>query len=165
MLVAARRARFPAWSSLVAPGRGGIMDINGIAHIQLSVNRFAECRAFYGQLLPFFDMVPLFDADGFYYCIGGRTGLAISRAEGTASDDRFVQSRVGLHHICFRLRSRADVDALYAFLLTACAKIVHPPQEASWAPGYYSVLFEDPDGIRLEANFVPGRGHFEKPGT
>jgi hypothetical protein len=25
-------------------------------------------------------------------------------------------------------------------------------------PGYYYVLFEDPDGIRLEVNFVPGAG-------
>ena len=24
--------------------------------------------------------------------------------------------------------------------------------------GYYYVLFEDPDGIRLEVNFVPGTG-------
>jgi len=28
-----------------------------------------------------------------------------------------------------------------------------------FAPGYYSVLFEDPDGIRVEVNHVPGRGH------
>jgi hypothetical protein len=39
------------------------------------------------------------------------------------------------------------------------AMIVHPPQEDNYAPGYYSVLFEDPDGIRIEANFVPGKGH------
>jgi hypothetical protein len=25
-------------------------------------------------------------------------------------------------------------------------------------PGYYSVLFEDPDGTRLEINHVPGKG-------
>jgi len=31
-------------------------------------------------------------------------------------------------------------------------------KEGSWAPGYYYVLFEDPDGIRLEVNFVPGAG-------
>jgi hypothetical protein len=31
-------------------------------------------------------------------------------------------------------------------------------------PGYYSVLFEDPDGIRLEVNHVPGKGVFE-PGV
>ena len=30
--------------------------------------------------------------------------------------------------------------------------------EGNWAPGYYYVLFEDPDGIRLEVNFVPGAG-------
>ena len=38
------------------------------------------------------------------------------------------------------------------------AKIVHPPEDGAWAPGYYSVLFEDPDGIRLEVNHVPGKG-------
>ena len=30
--------------------------------------------------------------------------------------------------------------------------------EGTWAPGYYYVLFEDPDGIRLEVNFVPSAG-------
>ena len=34
--------------------------------------------------------------------------------------------------------------------------------EGTWAPGYYYyyyyVLFEDPDGIRLEVNFVPRAG-------
>ena len=38
------------------------------------------------------------------------------------------------------------------------AKIIREPEEGSWAPGYYSVLFEDPDGIRLELCFVPGAG-------
>ena len=38
------------------------------------------------------------------------------------------------------------------------ATIVRGPLEGSWAPGYYYVLFEDPDGIRLEVNFVPGAG-------
>jgi hypothetical protein len=44
------------------------------------------------------------------------------------------------------------------------AKVVHPPEDGPWAPGYYSVLFEDPDGIRLEVNFVPGKGLFATPG-
>ena len=38
------------------------------------------------------------------------------------------------------------------------ATIVRGPMEGSWVPGYYYVLFEDPDGIRLEVNFVPGTG-------
>ena len=38
------------------------------------------------------------------------------------------------------------------------ATIIRGPEDGSWAPGYYSVLFEDPDGIRLELCFVPGAG-------
>jgi hypothetical protein len=34
-----------------------------------------------------------------------------------------------------------------------------PPEDGPWASGYYSILFEDPDGIRLEINFVPGKGN------
>lgn len=42
-----------------------------------------------------------------------------------------------------------------------CEICVHPvgPEEGSWVPGYYSILFEDPDGIRLELNHVPGKGN------
>lgn len=29
-----------------------------------------------------------------------------------------------------------------------------------WAPGYYSLSFRDPEGIRLELNHVPGTGLF-----
>jgi predicted lactoylglutathione lyase len=55
-------------------------------------------------------------------------------------------------------RAREDVDTLYGFLQQTGATIVHPPEDGPFAPGYYSVLFEDPDGVRLECNFVPGRG-------
>jgi catechol 2,3-dioxygenase-like lactoylglutathione lyase family enzyme len=30
------------------------VEVNGIAHIQLSVRRFEQCRAFYERLMPFF---------------------------------------------------------------------------------------------------------------
>jgi catechol 2,3-dioxygenase-like lactoylglutathione lyase family enzyme len=72
--------------------------------------------------------------------------------------ERFVQGRVGLHHICFRARSREDVDRVSALLEEMGAHIVSPAKEGPWASGYYYVLFEDPDGIRVEVNFVPGQG-------
>lgn len=134
------------------------MEINGIAHTFLTVSDFAACRTFYGELLPFLGMKPVLDADGVFYCVGGRTAIGIMRAEEAHRDERFVQFRVGLHHLCFRAREREDVDRLHEFLVTVGARIVHPPEEGPWAPGYYSVLFEDPDGIRLELNHVPGRG-------
>jgi catechol 2,3-dioxygenase-like lactoylglutathione lyase family enzyme len=134
------------------------MEINGIAHVQLTVSNFDACREFYAKLLPFLGLKPVMDFDGFYYCVGARTGVAISSADEQYRGERFVQRRVGLHHVCFRARERADVDGIHAFLIEIGATIVHPPEDGPYAPGYYSVLFEDPDGIRLEVNHVPGKG-------
>ena len=75
---------------------------------------------------------------------------------------RFDQGRVGLHHACLRARSREDVDGVHDVLVAIGASIVHAPRDEPWAPGYYSVLFEDPDGIRLEVNYVPGKGLLEE---
>jgi catechol 2,3-dioxygenase-like lactoylglutathione lyase family enzyme len=134
------------------------MEINGIAHVMLTVSDFEACLPFYERLLPFLGLRPVFQTDGYLYCVGGRTALGIVRGDERYRRERFEQQRIGLHHICFRARERADVDALHAFLRTIGARIVHPPEEGAWAPGYYSVLFEDPDGIRLEMNHVPGKG-------
>jgi catechol 2,3-dioxygenase-like lactoylglutathione lyase family enzyme len=134
------------------------MEINGMAHVVLTVSDFAAARAFYGELLPLLGLQPVLDAEQFFYCVGGRTALGIAPAAPEHRGERFVQQRVGLHHLCFRVRERADVDAVHDLVRRLGATIVHPPEDGPWAPGYYSVLFEDPDGIRLEANHVPGKG-------
>jgi catechol 2,3-dioxygenase-like lactoylglutathione lyase family enzyme len=134
------------------------MEVNGIAHVMLTVSDFDACLRFYERLLPFLGLHPVIKADGMLYCVGGRTAVGIVKAEDRHRDERFEQLRVGLHHVCFRARERVDVDAVHAFLAGIGAKIVHPPEDGPWAPGYYSVLFEDPDGIRLEVNHVPGKG-------
>jgi catechol 2,3-dioxygenase-like lactoylglutathione lyase family enzyme len=134
------------------------MEINGIAHVMLTVSDFDACQPFYERLLGFLGLSPVIKMDGMLYCVGGRTAVGIVKADDSYRDGRFVQQRVGLHHVCFRARERSDVDEVHAFLCSIGATIVHPPEEGAWAPGYYSVLFEDPDGIRLEVNHVPGRG-------
>lgn len=135
------------------------MEMNGIAHVQLTVNDLAVSRAFYARLFAFLEMQVVFDSPQVFYGVGSRTAVAISPCEPAFSHERFEQRRVGLHHLCFRARRREHVDELYEFLKTTDARIVHPPEEGRWAPGYYSVLFEDPDGIRLEANYIPGKGN------
>jgi catechol 2,3-dioxygenase-like lactoylglutathione lyase family enzyme len=134
------------------------MEINGVAHVFLTASDFERSRAFYRELLPFLGMAPVIDTDDTYYCVGGRTGVAIRAAAPEHAGAAFVQSRVGLHHLCFRARARGDVDELHRFLVSLGTKIVRAPREDDWAPGYYSMLFEDPDGIRLEINYVPGKG-------
>jgi catechol 2,3-dioxygenase-like lactoylglutathione lyase family enzyme len=140
------------------------MEIKGIAHITLTVSNFRAAREFYGQLLPYLGMTPVLDVEGYYYCVGGKTGIAIQNTAETSPDDRFQQTRTGLHHFCLRMQSRDDVDELHRKALDLGAHVVHAPREDAWADGYYSVLFEDPDGIRIEANFIPGKGIFENRG-
>ena len=135
-----------------------MVEVNGIAHIILTVSQFEECQKFYKKLLPFLGLKLVFDANNMCYHVGARTAVGIQRCAPEHQDERFVQTRVGLHHFCFRGRSTTDIDEVYSLLLEMDAKIVTPPEEGPWAPGYYSVLFEDPDGSRIEVNYVPGKG-------
>jgi catechol 2,3-dioxygenase-like lactoylglutathione lyase family enzyme len=139
--------------------------INGMAHVILTVSRFDVARAFYGRLLPAFGMQVVFDGEKFFYCVGARTAIGIEPCDSAYAGERFVQQRVGLHHLCLRARTREDVDRVAVLLREMQATIIRGPEESTWAPGYYSVLFEDPDGIRLEVNFVPGAGLLESGGA
>ena len=135
-----------------------MIEINGIAHLILNVNRFELCVSFYEQLLHFMGLKTVHKNANYLYCVGGRTAIGIGRSAEKFKEESFQQQRIGLHHVCFRARSREEVDAVYQFLQKIEAKVIHPPEEGPWGPGYYSVLFEDPDGIRLEVNYVPGKG-------
>ena len=137
------------------------MEINGIAHIFITAGDFDASRAFYSKLLPFLGLKVVADAPGIFYCVGGRTGFGIEAPPQRSKGKRFVQGDVGLHHVCFRAREPGDVDEAHRFLVEIGAHIVHAPQEDNYAPGYYSVLFEDPDGLRLEVNHVPGKGNLD----
>jgi catechol 2,3-dioxygenase-like lactoylglutathione lyase family enzyme len=135
------------------------MEINGIAHIIVTVSKFDECVAFYRRLLPFLGLSRIvYDQEDYFYCIGGRTGFGISRASEEHREEHNEQVRPGLHHVCFRARAREDVDAVWRLVADLGARVVRAPGEGDWAPSYYSTLFEDPDGVRLEINYIPGKG-------
>ncbi len=142
------------------------IEVNGIAHIQLTVNDGERCLPFWEVLCHFLEMETLIRNDDTVYCIGSRTGILVRVAPEEKRTKDFNQNTSGLHHFCFRARSKADVDRIYEFVNSQLnAHIVHAPEDGShFAPGYYSFLFEDPDGIRVEFNYVPGKGHFGEQG-
>ena len=133
------------------------MEINGIAPISLTASNYQVSREFYRKPLPFLGLKPVIDTETTSYGVGGRTAVEISAPSAEHEGLAFEQKPVGLHHLCLRARERADIDELHAFLGTLNAKIIRAPRGEQWAPGYYSILFEDPDGIRLELNHVPGK--------
>src|ERR1041385_4520506 len=113
------------------------MEVNGIAHIFLTAANFDRSREFYRKLLPFLGMKPMIDSDQVYYCVGGRTAVGIRAPAAEHDGAAFEQSRVGLHHLCFRARERADVDALHDFLCAISTKIIRPPSEGRREAGHY----------------------------
>jgi catechol 2,3-dioxygenase-like lactoylglutathione lyase family enzyme len=135
-----------------------MVEINGMAHVILTVSQWEKARAFYAELLPFLGLTKVYDGNNFLYHVGGRTAVGIQRCGPGLEGERFAQNRVGLHHLCLRARARQDIDAVAAKLRTMGARIDRGPLEGDWAPGYYYIVFEDPDGIRLEVNYVPGKG-------
>jgi catechol 2,3-dioxygenase-like lactoylglutathione lyase family enzyme/ketosteroid isomerase-like protein len=138
------------------------MEINGVAHIRLNVDRFEECIAFYDQLMPYLGLQVVHRSDQFVYYVGGRTGYYVARVDAEHAGESNAPTGLGLDHVCFRARSREDIDELFGFLMKIDATMVREPEEGPWAPGYYSLSFLDPEGIRLEVNHVPGKGVFAK---
>ena len=67
-----------------------------------------------------------------------------AEADPRYAGEAYEAKRPGLDHLCFRARSREDVDAFYGFLTQLGATIVRAPEEGPWAPGYYSLSFLDP---------------------
>ena len=109
------------------------IEINGMAHVILTVTRFDVARDVYRTLLPEFGMTPVFDGDKLFYCVGGRTAIGIEPCDPALASERFVQQRVGLHHLCLRARSREDVDRCASVLKEMAATIIRGPEEGSWA--------------------------------
>ncbi len=134
------------------------MDISGMAHVILTAGDFQRSKDFYREFLPFLGMTLVMDNDQFLYGVGARTALGVRPAAKEFEGEKFMQERPGLHHLCFRAKDRESIDQAHAWLKDHGAHITHAPEDGPWAPGYYSVLFEDPDGVRLEINHVPGKG-------
>ena len=59
------------------------IEINGMAHVILTVSNFATAREFYRRLLPEFGMKVVSDNDRFFYCVGARTAIGIQPCEPT----------------------------------------------------------------------------------
>ena len=132
------------------------MEFAGFGHVTLTVSNFDECVKFYDRLMAQIGMRRYIEnpiavgwyADEYMFVI----------IHGAPADDRFSQWRIGLHHLSFRARNRGEVDACYAMLKEIGAKIIFPAEPGPFWPGYYSVVFEDPDGTRLEMNYIPEDG-------
>ena len=85
------------------------IDINGIAHIALSVKNVNISKLFYKKLLPFLGCKIVHDSNKSIYFLGSKTGILLQEIIDKKSNYGFSQNNVGLHHFCFRARKANDI--------------------------------------------------------
>ena len=126
-----------------------MVRVVGIDHLVISVGDFETSKAFYAPLMEFLG----FDVEAEYQgsmmgWANGKTLFWIAAADAEGKTHNYRKGDIGFHHYAFRLRSRADVDALQSFLEERGVTIVDPVGE--YYDDYYAVFFLDPDGMKLE---------------
>ena len=140
------------------PPTEAIPKTSGVHHVIITVNDLERSRRFYGALMPRIGYAGKWEAAGArvvgFFGEGG--SFWVKQADARYAADRFSKDRVGLCEVAFRAESRAQVDALAADVEGWGGSILDPPTEyPNYAPGYYSVFFSDPDGIKLELVHLP----------
>jgi catechol 2,3-dioxygenase-like lactoylglutathione lyase family enzyme len=121
----------------------------GIDHLVLSVGDFARSKDYYGKLLKFLGFKLKHDYADMAGWSNGKTLLWIAAADAQGRKHKYRKGDIGFHHYAFELSSRADIDALGAFLEANDMNVVDPPGEY-YGRNYYAVYFTDPDGMKLE---------------
>ena len=125
-------------------------EVTGIDHVYLAVSDLDASTRFYAPLMAIL---------GFRrgaFAIGGEPhaswynrhfGFVLRPARTKGAHDPYAP---GLHHFCFRVDSAADVRAVADALGAAGLRCSEPRLYPEYAPDYFAILLEDPDGIRLE---------------
>ncbi len=75
------------------------IEVNGMAHVILTVSQWERAREFYAELLPFLGLTKVYDGNNFLYHVGGRTAIGIHRCAEGRGDERFEMNRTDLHHL------------------------------------------------------------------
>jgi len=144
--------------NVLSDGGGTVLEpleTLGLDHVDLSVNDLQRSLAFYAPVLEFlgFRKQPDLDTDVW---ANSHLSIAVRAASTGRRGEPFDRHRVGLHHLAFRARTRADVDRFHEFLVEKQLPVLDPPCEyPQYGTGYYAVFFADPDGIKLELVYFP----------
>jgi len=130
----------------------------GVHHLGLTVSRLAESAAFFTQTLGWQEVrrVPEYPA---IFVSDGTLMVTLWQASEPdavhASDHLFdYKKNVGLHHVAFRVASRAALDDVFVRVQASGARIEFSPEPLRDGPVMHMICYE-PSGIRVEFIWVP----------
>ena len=126
------------------------LEVTALDHLYVSVTDLARSEAFYDAVMRMLDFrkgtSPIGGEPHVHY-FNRVMQYSLRPARRLDGHDPY---RPGLHHVCFRVPTRDDVDAAARGLDTLGIAATAPALYPEYAPDYYATFFSDPDGIRLE---------------
>ena len=126
------------------------IEVGGIDHVYVAVTDLARSEAFYDGVMRLLGFkkgtAPIAGEPHFHY-FNQVTQYSLRPAKRTGPHDPYAP---GLHHLCFRVADRAQVDEAAAGLVALGVAATPPALHPEYADDYYATFFEDPDGIRFE---------------
>jgi catechol 2,3-dioxygenase-like lactoylglutathione lyase family enzyme len=127
-----------------------VIEVGAIDHVYVAVSDLGRSEAFYDRvlrLLGFKKGTSPIAGEAHLHYFNPVTQYTIRQARRVEPHDPY---RPGLHHLCFRVASREQVDEAARGLVALGVAATAPALYPEYAADYYATFFEDPDGIRLE---------------
>lgn len=126
-------------------------EVIGIDHIYITVSDLARSEFFYDRVLlgalEFRKNSFTLAGDPHIQYFNKLFGVVLRPARSAAEHDPYSP---GLHHLCLRVESAADVQAVAEQLRSQGIAASDARRYPEYAEDYSATFFSDPDGIRLE---------------
>jgi catechol 2,3-dioxygenase-like lactoylglutathione lyase family enzyme len=126
-------------------------EVTGIDHIYVTVSDLVQSERFYdrvlGAVLEFRKNEFVIGGDRHIQYFNRHFGFVLRPARVNAGHEPYA---AGLHHFCFRVESKAEVEVVAEELRKLGIEATPAKLYPHYAPDYTATFFEDPDGIRLE---------------
>ena len=126
-----------------------------LSHVEINVSDYAKSIRFYDTILkPLGWEMLVCTTECATYC-DGLLKLILSAVQEKFRDAGFHRKRIGLNHIALAASSKEKVDIYFRDVLLANGIPTLYQEGPAGDEDYYSVLFEDPDRIKIEVVFAP----------
>jgi glyoxylase I family protein len=126
-------------------------EVIGIDHLYISVSDLARSEIFYDQVLlsvlGFRKSSFTLAGDPHIQYFNRHFGVVLRPARAVVAHDPYSP---GLHHLCLRVDSAADVQAVAVHLASLGIDASAATRYPEYAEDYSATFFTDPDGVRLE---------------